>query len=82
MLDAEHGARGYEPCLNMVRACDAAGMVTVVRVPENNPAIILGYLEVGVLGIMAPHVNTAADAQAIVDAVKYGPQGKRGAGES
>lgn len=79
-IDAEHGPIGPRECTELIRACNVVGLVPIVRVPENNQATILGYLETGAMGIIAPHVNTAADAQALVDAVRYSPMGKRGAG--
>jgi 2-keto-3-deoxy-L-rhamnonate aldolase RhmA len=79
-IDAEHSPIGLPECTELVRACNVVGLVPVVRVPENNQATILGYLETGAMGIIAPHINTAADAQALVDAVRYSPLGKRGAG--
>jgi 4-hydroxy-2-oxoheptanedioate aldolase len=79
-IDAEHGPIGPRECTELIRACNVVGLVPIVRVPENNQATILGYLETGAMGIIAPHVNTASDAQALVDAVKYSPMGKRGAG--
>ncbi len=79
-IDAEHGPVGLETCTELVRACNVSGLVPIVRVPENNVSMILGYLETGVLGIIAPQINTAADARALVDAVKYSPLGKRGHG--
>jgi 4-hydroxy-2-oxoheptanedioate aldolase len=81
-IDAEHGSIGRESCELLVRACQITGITPVVRVPENNAAVILSYLEAGALGIIVPHVNSAADAQAAVDAVKYGPLGQRGAGST
>ncbi len=80
-IDAEHGAIGRETCQDLVRACNVVGMVPIVRVPENNQSLILTYLETGAMGIVTPHTNTAADAKALVDAVKYPPLGKRGAGQ-
>ncbi len=81
-IDAEHGIIGRESCADLVRACHVTGMTPVVRVPENNVGTILGYLETGALGIIVPHINTAADARAAVDAVKYAPIGRRGAGST
>ncbi len=81
-IDAEHGSIGRETCEALVRACNLVGMTPIVRVPENNPSVILSYLETGALGIIVPHVNTAADARALVSAVKYAPLGKRGAGST
>lgn len=78
-LDAEHGVIGVERAQEMVCAADAAGVSTLTRVPKNDPAVILGYLETGTGGVIVPHVNTADETQAVVQAVKYGPQGMRGA---
>ena len=79
-IDAEHGTIGRESCEAMVRACTLGGMVPVVRVPEINAATILGYLETGALGIIVPHVNSAAEARAAIRAIRYAPLGTRGAG--
>jgi 4-hydroxy-2-oxoheptanedioate aldolase len=80
VIDGEHFALDPVSCLGLIRACEVSGMVPVVRVPYNHPGVILSYLEVGCLGIYVPHVNSGADARAIVDAVKYAPLGHRGAG--
>ena len=78
-IDAEHGVIGVERAQEMVRAADAVGVGTLTRVPKNDPAVILGYLETGTGGILVPHVNTAAEVRAVVQAVKYSPLGCRGA---
>lgn len=78
-IDAEHGLFGRETVLDLIRACNVVGMVPVVRVPEINRSLILGYLDIGALGIVAPHVNTADDARALVEACRFHPLGKRGA---
>jgi len=38
---------------------------------------ILQVLDRGVMGVQVPHVNTAADARAVIEAVKFHPLGKR-----
>ena len=81
-IDAEHGTIGRESCEAMVRACNVAGVTPIVRVPANDRAMILGYLETGAMGIIVPHVNTAEDARAAVAAVRYLRPGKRGAGST
>lgn len=78
-LDAEHGVVGVNRAQELVRAADAANIATLVRVPTNAPAVILGYLESGAGGVLVPHVTTAEQAEAAVQAVKYAPRGKRGA---
>jgi 2-keto-3-deoxy-L-rhamnonate aldolase RhmA len=79
VIDGEHLALDRASCLALLRACELTRMTTIVRVPENRPSIILGYLDIGVQGIYVPHVTSDDDARAIVDAVKYSPEGNRGA---
>jgi 4-hydroxy-2-oxoheptanedioate aldolase len=80
VLDAEHTDLDPGQAKLLIRACEVAGMVPIVRVPEINEHAILRYLEIGAVGIYVPHVNTADEARAVVDAVKYHPVGHRGAG--
>ncbi|MBI4306297.1 MAG: hypothetical protein HY678_08250, partial [Chloroflexi bacterium] len=41
-------------------------------------ALITRVLDCGANGVMVPHVNTADEARAVVDAAFYGPAGHRG----
>ena len=79
-LDNEHSPMDVDASAHLVRACETAGVVPIMRVSANDPAQILSYLEIGMMGIMVPHVNTADDAQRVVNAVRYRPHGRRGAG--
>lgn len=78
-LDAQHGGLGPERATTLVRAAELTGMTPLVRVPRNEPATILDYLEIGAGGIIVPSVNSRAEAEAAVRAVKYPPRGTRGA---
>ncbi len=80
LIDAEHGPVGYKDCQELVRACKVSGLVPCIKVPQIQKEVIAGYLDAGALGILAPHIKTAADARALVDAAKFPPLGKRGAG--
>ena len=62
----------------MVRAADLHGVAAVVRVPVNQPHVILRFLDTGALGCQVPWVQTAEDAERVVQAVKYQPRGARG----
>jgi 4-hydroxy-2-oxoheptanedioate aldolase len=77
-VDAEHGPMAVESCEAMIRAADGAGIPTLVRIAENSPQNILRYLDAGALGVQIPMVNTAEQAMAVVNAVKYPPVGRRG----
>ena len=78
-LDGEHQALGVETCYEMVRAADAVGLATLVRVPKNDPATVLSYAESGVDAVMVPHVLTPPDAARLVSSLRYPPGGVRGA---
>ncbi len=68
-LDMEHA----------VAALDA-GITPVARVPNGEYAIATRALDNGVLGIVVPHVDTAAEAREVVDRLKYPPLGHRSMG--
>jgi len=77
-LEGEHGAVDYADLGNLTRACDLWGMTSVVRVMDNDYATIYRTLDRGAQGIVVPHVNTRAEAEAVVEAAKFAPLGKRG----
>jgi 4-hydroxy-2-oxoheptanedioate aldolase len=66
----------------MLAAGESAGLVPMVRVGtcEANP--ILRVLDSGAYGVMAAHVRTKDDAQALVSASRYPPVGIRGVNSS
>lgn len=79
VVDTEHAPLSDETVADLTRAVNAAGDTdVVVRVRENDPTPVKRALDLGVDGIMAPQVNTAADAEALVEAVRYPPDGIRG----
>ena len=77
-LEGEHGGVDYADLGNLTRACDLWGVTSVVRVMDNDYATIYRTLDRGAQGIVVPHVNTSAGAQAVVEAGKFAPLGKRG----
>ncbi len=78
LIDAEHGPMGVESCEHMVRAADSVSLPAYIRVAMNIRQNILRYLDIGALGVQLPMVNNQAEAKAVVEAVKYRPQGNRG----
>ena len=77
LLDCEHGSLNLETVEAMVIAAEANGITPIIRPYKNYFELIGQYMDRGVKGIQAPHVNTAEEAQAIVKAVKYPPLGNR-----
>jgi len=78
-LDAQRTPLDPKLCRDLVRAADVANLFSVVRVAKVSAREIESYLDAGVLGIIAPNVSSAADARALVAAVKFSPEGTRGA---
>jgi 4-hydroxy-2-oxoheptanedioate aldolase len=79
-FDLEHGPSSEESCQDMFRAAELAGLTPIVRVPSSEPGFTARLLDSGAMGIIFPHCNTKQDAEAAVKAVKYPPDGERGAG--
>lgn len=78
IIDMEHGPIGYETAEDMVRAAEVEGCTPLIRVPRNDEADILRALDIGAHGVVVPHVETAADREKAVRAIKYQPVGGRG----
>jgi 4-hydroxy-2-oxoheptanedioate aldolase len=79
MLDCEHGAGGPREAEHLVRACESVGLTPLARVRSPDPKLALRFLDAGVMGLMLPAVRDVADVQCLVAAVKYPPEGERGA---
>ncbi|MBP2638784.1 MAG: hpcH [Firmicutes bacterium] len=77
LIDCEHGSISLETVELMTMAADASNITAIVRPPNNDPETILQYMDRGAMGIQAPHVSDAAQAKAIVSAIKYYPLGAR-----
>ena len=76
-LDMQHGWHSPESILNGIRSIVLAGKPAVVRIPVGDFAFASRALDMGAEAIIAPMINTVADAEAFVDATKYPPIGKR-----
>ena len=77
-LEGEHGGVDFADLGNLTRACDVWGKTSVVRVQDNDYATIYRTLDRGAQAIVVPHVNNRREAEAVVEAAKFAPVGKRG----
>ncbi|MCX7007566.1 MAG: aldolase/citrate lyase family protein [Kiritimatiellaeota bacterium] len=76
LLDLEHGCGSEAALLPQLQAIH--GAAAIVRVGAPHVDLIARVLDWGARGIMVPHVNTAAEAEALVQAAHYPPRGQRG----
>jgi len=73
MLDGQHGSWGPESLVQGAAAVCATPAMPFARVVYNFFPLIGPLLDAGVLGIIAPLVNTAEDARAVAQACRYPP---------
>lgn len=79
VLDTEHSGFSYETVRSTVQYCKAADLPIIVRVPSKEYHHIARAVDMGAEGVMLPMVGSAAEAQQILDCLKYPPVGGRGA---
>ena len=80
MIDTEHSPMTAAQAVHVVRGCERVGITPLVRVSRKDPKAILPFIDGGAMGIMMPGLETAAEIEMLVNAVKYPPIGKRGLG--
>jgi 2-dehydro-3-deoxyglucarate aldolase/4-hydroxy-2-oxoheptanedioate aldolase len=78
LFDTEHSGFHNETIKSALRFFEAASVPAIVRVPSKEYHHIARALDMGAEGLMVPMVNDAAEARAILDCMKYTPDGKRG----
>ena len=79
-IDTQHGMIDYSMGALMLQAISTTDTMPFVRVPWNEPSIIMKYLDAGAYGIIVPMVNNRAEAEQAVAACRYPPQGIRSFG--
>ena len=78
IIDSEHGPISMENAQNMIRAAEATQITPIIRVLRNDPELILRALDIGAHGVQVPEINTKQQAEALVQACRYYPAGRRG----
>jgi 2-keto-3-deoxy-L-rhamnonate aldolase RhmA len=76
-IDLEHSPLTLDTTGQICMSCLDLGVMPAVRVPANTPDYISRILDAGALGVIAPHVRSAAEARDVVKAAKLPPLGDR-----
>jgi 4-hydroxy-2-oxoheptanedioate aldolase len=76
-LDMQHGMMGFQDAVPMTANIAAVGKTPIVRVLWNDAGLVGQVLDAGVSIVIAPMINSVAQAQALVKAAKYPPLGQR-----
>ena len=76
-IDCEHSSMDLDDAAQLSTAALAVGVSPIVRVAGFEHWHASRLLDNGAQGIVAPHVDSVEEAQRIVSACRYPPQGKR-----
>lgn len=79
MVDMEHSGFSFETVKAMVRHLHDAGVASLVRPPSKARHHVSRACDVGAQGVIPAMVATSEEARRMVDAIKYVPEGRRGA---
>jgi 4-hydroxy-2-oxoheptanedioate aldolase len=80
VIDQQHGLWDTATTLAAIGGINHAGSAPIVRVPLGDFGGAARMFDFGAEGIIAPMINSAADARAFVAATKYPPLGERSVG--
>jgi 2-keto-3-deoxy-L-rhamnonate aldolase RhmA len=80
LFDLEHSGYGSERMRTALAAARAFAAVPLLRVANADYHLVAGGLDLGALGVMAPRVESAAEARTVVEAARFPPEGRRGFG--
>jgi 4-hydroxy-2-oxoheptanedioate aldolase len=80
LIDAEHGANDLRSVQAQLQAIAAYPVPCLVRPPSHDPGFIKQLMGVGAQTLLLPMVDNAAQAGALVSAMRYPPKGMRGVG--
>jgi 2-keto-3-deoxy-L-rhamnonate aldolase RhmA len=78
-IDLEHNPTSLETAAAICIAALGLGITPIARVTSHDPHDATRILDCGAQGVMVPHVNTAAEARAAVEACRFPPVGHRSA---
>ena len=79
-IDCQHGLFGYDTAVTMLQAISTTDAVPMARPSANDPAAIMRLLDAGAFGIICPMISNRADAEKLVAACRYAPDGNRSFG--
>ena len=77
LLDRQHGSWGDDGTIAALIAMRAGSAIPMARVLHNDFSLIGRLLDEGMMGLIVPMVNTAADAKAVANACHFPPKGER-----
>ena len=81
-FEMQHSTLWFADIEKMIQACPRAGATPMLRIPEATEGIIQHAVDLGVLGIIVPSVDDAAEALAAAKFSRFPPIGRRNVSNS
>lgn len=79
IIDMEHSGMTFETAKSMVASISGAGLAALVKPPSKLARDLALACDIGADGVAVPRVRSEADALDILAAIRYPPEGRRGA---
>jgi 2-keto-3-deoxy-L-rhamnonate aldolase RhmA len=79
-IDGEHGCFDWRDIETACLAAERHHLTPIARVPDASSATVTRFLDRGVKGIVAPHVESIEDAQRVIASAYFAPLGQRSFG--
>jgi 4-hydroxy-2-oxoheptanedioate aldolase len=82
LIDGEHAPNDLPLVLSQLQAIGGYDVEPVVRLPIGDSVLVKQYLDIGARSLLVPMVESGAQAEALVRATRYPPDGIRGVGSA
>ena len=79
-IEQEHGAIDISLTQSLLQAISTTDVIPLIRIPWKSPDYAKRALDAGAYGLFVPTINNREEAELMVKAMKYPPQGFRGLG--
>ena len=76
-VEMQHGLAWLDAMVPMLQGLAIGRTPAFVRVPWNEPWLIMRALDAGATGVIVPHVESGDEAARVVAACRYPPEGMR-----
>jgi 2-keto-3-deoxy-L-rhamnonate aldolase RhmA len=77
MVDLEHSTMPLDVAASLCATAADIGLFSFVRMPEREYGALGRLLDCGARGVIAPRIETAAEAAAVARACRFAPHGQR-----
>ena len=77
-IDMEHGPHSFSEAESILYAIEAGGSTPMIRLGEGSAPTILRALDIGCQNILVAHCQSGEEADGIVRAMRFHPDGVRG----